>query len=71
VQHPVQQHLLQKDFQKTGVSVQAPSSSDNEKLKVAAVVRQTMRKLSGAASEDDKLMLVTMMVLDLMQRNGC
>jgi hypothetical protein len=71
VQHPVQQHLPQQEFQKAGLSVQAPSSSDNDKLKVATVVRQTMKELSEAVSEEDKVMIVTMMVPDLMQRNGC
>jgi hypothetical protein len=66
----VQQHLPQQEFQKTGLSEQAPSSSDDDKLKVGAVVRQIMRELSEAISED-KVMIVTMMVLDLMQRNGC
>jgi hypothetical protein len=51
VQHPVQQHLSQQELQKTGLSVQAPSSSDNDKLKVATVVRQIMRELSEAVSE--------------------
>jgi hypothetical protein len=37
-QHPVQQHLPQQEIQKTGLSVQAPSFSDNEKSEVAAVV---------------------------------
>jgi hypothetical protein len=71
VQHPVQQHLPQQEFQKTGLSVQAPSSSDSDKLKVAAVVRQIMTERSEAASEKDKVMIVTIVVLDLVQRNGC
>jgi ABC-type Na+ efflux pump permease subunit len=71
VQHPVQQHLLQQEYQKTGLSVQAPSLSDNDKLKVATVVRQIMRELSEAVPEEDSVMIVTMLVLDLMQQNGC
>jgi hypothetical protein len=67
VQHPVQQHLPQQEFQKTGLSVQASSSSDNDKLQVASGVRQIMRELSEAVSEEDKAMIVTMMVLKLMQ----
>jgi hypothetical protein len=70
VQHPVQQQLPQQEFQKTGLSVQAPSSSDSDKLKVAAAVRQIMRERSEAVSEEDKVMIVTIMVLDLVQRNG-
>jgi hypothetical protein len=30
-----------------------------------------MRELSGAVSEEDKVMIVSMTVLDFMQRNGC
>jgi hypothetical protein len=69
--HPIQQHLPQQEFQKMGLSVQAPSSSNNDKLKVAVVARQIMKELSEAVSEEDKAMIVTMMVLDLMQQNGC
>jgi molybdopterin converting factor small subunit len=70
VQHPVQQHLPQQEFQRTGRSVQAPSSSNN-KLKVATVVGQIMKELSEAVSEEDKVMIVTIMVFVLMQQNGC
>jgi hypothetical protein len=42
VQHPILQHLPQQEIQKTGLSVQDPCSSDNEKLKGATVVRQIM-----------------------------
>jgi hypothetical protein len=59
-----------RNFPKTGLSVQSPSSSDNDKLKVATVVRQIMRELSEAVSEEDRAVIVTMMVLDLMQLNG-
>jgi hypothetical protein len=30
-----------------------------------------MKELSEAVLEEEKVMIVTMMVLDLMQRNGC
>jgi hypothetical protein len=60
-----------QDIQKTGLSVRAPSSSDYDKLKVSTVVRQIMKELSEAVSEEDKVMIVIMMVLDLMKRNGC
>jgi hypothetical protein len=63
VQHPVQQHLPQEELQKTGLSVQSPSSSDNDKLKVATAVRQIMRELSEAVSEEEKVMMVTMIDL--------
>jgi hypothetical protein len=44
VQHPVQQHLTQQEIHKTGLSVQSPSSSDNDNLKVATAVRQSMKE---------------------------
>jgi hypothetical protein len=69
VQHPVQQHLPQQEFRKTGLSIHFHSSSDNDKLKVATVVRQIMRELNEALSEEDRVMIVTLLVLDLMQRN--
>jgi hypothetical protein len=49
--HPVQQHLPQREIQKTCLSVQAPSSSNNDTLIVATVVQQIMTGLSGAVSE--------------------
>jgi hypothetical protein len=48
VQHPIRQHLPQHEIQKTGLSVQDPSLSDNDKLKVATVGRQIMKELSEA-----------------------
>jgi hypothetical protein len=71
VQHPVQQHVAQQEFQKMGLSVQSPNSSNNDKLKVATVVRQIMKELSEAVLEEDKVMIVTMLVLNLMQQNVC
>jgi hypothetical protein len=50
----VQQHLLQQEIQKTGLSVQAPSSSDNDTLKVATVLQQIIAQLSEAVSEKEK-----------------
>jgi hypothetical protein len=60
VRHPVQQHLPQREFQKTGRSVQAPSSSSN--ATVATVVHQIMTELSEAVSEDDSVMVITKLV---------
>jgi hypothetical protein len=71
VRHPVQQNLPRQENQKTGLSVQAPSSSDNDKLKVATVVRQIMRELSEDVSEEDKLMVIAIMVLNLIKKNFC
>jgi hypothetical protein len=65
-----QQYLPQEEFQKTVLSVQSPSSSDNDKLKVATEVRQIVKELSEAVSEEDKVMTVTMIILDLIQQNG-
>jgi hypothetical protein len=41
------------------------------RLKVATAVRQIMKELSEAVSEEDEVMIITMMVLDLIQRNVC
>jgi hypothetical protein len=67
----VQQHLLLQEIQKMGLSVQAPSSSNNDTLKVATVVRQIMTELSAAVSKRDKIEVITKMVLNLMKQNGC
>jgi hypothetical protein len=45
-----------RKIQNTGLSVQAPSSSDNDKLKVATVVRQNIRVLGKAVLEDKVMM---------------
>jgi 3-dehydroquinate synthetase len=70
VRHPMQQHLPQREIQKTGVSVQTPSSPNNDTLKVATVVQQIMTKLSEAVSQRDKVMIITKLVLNLMKQNG-
>jgi hypothetical protein len=49
----VQQHLPQQEFQKTGLSVQAPSSSNSDTL--ATVVPQIMTELSVAVPEEDRM----------------
>jgi hypothetical protein len=67
----VQQHLSQQEIQKTGLSVQASSSSDNDTLQVATLVQQIMRELSEAVSEKDKIMVIIKMALNLMKQNGC
>jgi hypothetical protein len=55
-----QQYLPQKEFQKTGLSVQAPRSSSN-----ATVVHQIMTELSKAVSEEDRVTVITKLVLNL------
>jgi hypothetical protein len=67
----VQQHLPQQEIQRTSLSVQAPSLSDNDKLKVASVVHRIMIELSEAASEKDKITIITKKVLNLLKQNGC
>jgi hypothetical protein len=67
----VQQHLPQKQILKTGLSVQAPSSSNNYMLKVAAAVQHIMTVLSETMSQKDKIMVVPKLVHDLMKQSGC
>jgi transcriptional regulator NrdR family protein len=63
-----QQYLPQKEFQKTGLSVQAHSSSNDT---VAIVVHQIMTKLTKAVSEEGRVKVVTKLVLNLMQQDAC
>jgi hypothetical protein len=56
----------QKEFQKTDLSVQAPSSSNNDS--VATVVHQIMTKLTKAVSEEDRVMVITKLVLNLINK---
>jgi hypothetical protein len=55
----VQQYLPQQRIKKTGLSVQAPSSPNNDMLNIATVVQQIMKKLSEAVPEKDKIMIIT------------
>jgi hypothetical protein len=68
---PVQRHLPQQEIQRTGLLAQAPSSINNDTLKIATVVQQIITELSEAVSEKDKIMVITKMVLNLMKQNGC
>jgi hypothetical protein len=65
----VQQHLPQQEIHKTRLSVQAPSSPNNETLKVATVGQHITRKLSEAVLED-KIKVITKMVKNLMKQKG-
>jgi hypothetical protein len=67
----VQQHLPQQEIQRTCLSVQAPSSTNSDMLKIDTVVQQIITELSKAMSEKDKIMTITKMVLDSMKQNGC
>jgi hypothetical protein len=66
----VQRHLPQQEIEKIGLSVQAPSSSNSDKLKVATVMQQIMTELSEPVSEEDKIIKITKMVCNLMKQNG-
>jgi hypothetical protein len=46
LQLPMQQHLPQQQMQRTGLSVQVPSSTNNDTLKIATVVQQIMTEVS-------------------------
>ena len=39
-------------------------------LRVVTVVQQIMTEVSGAVSEEDKIMVITKIVLSLMKQNG-
>jgi hypothetical protein len=67
----LQQHLPQQEIQTTGLSVQAPSSYNNDTIEVATVVHYIMAELREAVSQKDKIMIITKMVLKLMKQNGC
>jgi hypothetical protein len=68
----MQQHLPQQEIQRTGLSVQAPSSTNNDTLKAAIIVRRIITELtiSEAVSEKDKIMVITKMVPNLTMQNG-
>jgi hypothetical protein len=57
-----QQYLTQKEFQKTSLSIQAPSSSNNET--VATVVHQIMTELTKAVLEEDRVMAIKKLILN-------
>jgi hypothetical protein len=70
LRHPVQQHLPQQEIQKTGLSVQASSSTNNDMLKVATVVQQIMTELSETVRRRQNNG-IKKMALNLMKQNGC
>jgi ketopantoate reductase len=65
----MQQHLPQQEIQRTGLSVQAPTSTYNATLKVATVVQQIVTELSEAVMEKYKLIVITKNKKYLIQRN--
>jgi hypothetical protein len=60
----VQQHQPQQEIQKTVKSVQVPSSTDSDTLKITTVLPHIMTELSESVSEKDKRMVITKMVLN-------
>jgi hypothetical protein len=55
----VQQRLPQKDIQKTGLSAQAPSSTNNETLKIVSVVQQIITELGEAVKKEEMVVNTT------------
>jgi hypothetical protein len=53
------QHLPQQEIQKTGLSVKASRSTNNDTLKVVTVF-----DFSEAVSENDRIMVITKMILN-------
>jgi hypothetical protein len=59
--------------QEAGQSVQAPNVSSHPSdnmLKVVTVVQQIMTKVSGALSQQEKIMAITKIVFNLMNQDG-
>jgi type IV pilus biogenesis protein CpaD/CtpE len=69
VRNPLQQYLSEQEFKKTGLSVQAPSLSNNGTA--ATVVKQILTELSGSVLGEESIMAITKMALTLMKQNGC
>jgi hypothetical protein len=57
-------------LQQTGQSVQAPSVSSHHFDNMMKVVQQIMTEVSGAMSEEVKIVAITKIVLKLMNQNG-
>jgi hypothetical protein len=71
LQTTVQQHLWQQDIQRTGLSIQAVSSTNSDTLKIATVLQHIITEFSEDVSEKDKIVAITKMVLNLMKQNDC
>jgi hypothetical protein len=67
----VQQRLPQQEIHRAGLSLQNPSSTNTDTLKIITVVQQIMTGLSEIVSEKDKIMVITKMLLNLVGQNGC
>ena len=55
---------------KSGQSVNTNSSTLNDMFKVATIVQQIMTELNGAVTEEQKIVVITRIVLNLMKGNG-
>jgi hypothetical protein len=64
-------HLPQREIQRTGLSVQAPSLTNSDTLKVTTAVQKIIKELNETVPEKHKIMVSTKMVLNLMKQNGC
>jgi hypothetical protein len=60
-----------RKFRNQGLSVQAHSSTNNDTLKAATVMQQIITELSEDVSKEDKITVITKMILNLMKQNGC
>jgi hypothetical protein len=71
---PVKQNIPAPALQqKTGQSIQAPHVSSqpfDNMLKVVTVVQQIMTEVSGALSQEEKIVAITKIVLKLLNQNG-
>jgi hypothetical protein len=67
----VEQHLPQEEIQKAGLSVQAPGLLNNDTFEVSTLYQHIIGELSGAMSEEGKIMVIAKMVLNLLKQTGC
>jgi hypothetical protein len=66
----MQLHLTQQEIYTTRLLVQALCLTNNDTLKVVTLVQEIMTELSEALSEEDKIIVITKMVCNLMKKNG-
>jgi type IV secretory pathway VirB2 component (pilin) len=62
----VQQQVPQQEISEKSLSVQAPSSSNNDA--VATLVHQIMTELNGALSQEDRIIFIIKVVLNLIKK---
>jgi hypothetical protein len=64
---------MPRAHQETGQSVQAPNVSGlplDNMVRVVSAVQQIMTEVSGAVSEEAKILAITRIVFNLMKENG-